>query len=119
FLGVKKGENSNSGFAKKANERVTAEESLSDLHAIRIIPKSRGYSLLRQCAERCSEHAACAQSFRCVRKDFRTALSADSGYCDHDRRIARAFPQLVLRKILPHVILLLPKLNGATHLRYR
>jgi hypothetical protein len=55
---------------------------------------SRDYSLLRQCPERCFEHAARAKSFGCVRKDFRTALSADSDYCDHDRRIARALPQL-------------------------
>ena len=100
-------------------DRLTDEGFSSPSLNNRVVPTSRDYSLLRQCPERCFEHAACAKSFRCVRKDFRTALSADSGYCDHDRRIARAFPQLVLRKILPHVIPLLPKLNGATHLRYR
>src|SRR4029450_3690425 len=110
---------SHSASAQNPNERVTAEESLSGVHPARVIPTSRNYSLLRRCPERCFEHAARAKSFRCVGKDFGAALSADSDYCDHDRRIARALPQLVLRKIFPHVILLLPKLNGATHLRDR
>src|SRR5262249_234520 len=81
-------------------DRLTDEGISSPILNNRVIPMSRDYSLLGQRPERCSEHAACAQSFRCVRKDFGTALSADSDYCDHDRRIARAHsPSLYCVKI--------------------
>jgi len=44
--------------------------------------------------ERCFQYAAGTKSFRCIRKNFRAAIAANSDYSDHCRNVACALPVL-------------------------
>src|SRR5215475_2003800 len=44
--------------------------------------------------DRCFQDAAGTKSLRCIGKDFRAAIAANSDYSNHGRKFSRAFPLL-------------------------
>ena len=53
-----------------------------------------GYRRAREQTKACLKQASCAKSFRRVGKDFRSALSTNSEYAAHYRRVVHALPIL-------------------------
>src|SRR5437588_1192320 len=51
-----------------------------------------GYGRAREEIKACLKQASCAESFRSVGEDLRTALSTNSGYVAHYRRVIHALP---------------------------
>src|SRR5204862_4760698 len=73
---------------------------------------------LRKNPERGYQHARGAKPSRRVRKDFRTAFAANSGYSDHCLRLG-VRSHLVLRKILSGLMRESQQSDNATRFRYR
>ena len=77
-----------------------------------------GYSRIRENPERRFERAGGAKSFRRIRKDFRTALSADSDYSRHSPAFSSR-SLFVLRKILANITPEAPRSDGVARRRCR